>query len=197
LLEIENKLASRISEKGCYQIVFDTEALKNQRISAELLEMLSNWEAAKAPLLEIGGPRTAPNHMAKDKLIIKGKSIEVALYRWPSTSVKVQIMRASPSDQESRLLSTMLAALDKKLEKLAKWKNDYEAFSVLILESIDIALASGNSIANALFDAIKDYLQKPDVVYIVQTHINDCQIWELIQPFTFENLFFMGDSVLE
>ena len=196
LLEIERSLASRISEKGCYHIMFDTETLKDHKISVELLEMLSNWAADKASTLEIGTPRTAPRHMVKETLQIKGRSIEVTLYRWPSTSVRVLVVRASPKDQASRLLSTMLVALRKKLEKLAKWKNDCNAYSVLILESIDIALASGNSIASALLAAIDDFLEKPDVIYIVQTHNADCQIWEISQPFTFDNLLFVGDYIL-
>ncbi len=131
--------------------------------------------------------------MTRKVLQIKGRPIEVALYRWPSTEVRVWLERASPIDQENRLITTMQAALYKKLAKLAKWKQDHNAFSILILESIDIALASGNAIANALFEVIQEFHNKPDLVNIVQTHEDNCEIWESMQPFSFKNFLFMGD----
>ncbi len=196
LLEVKHKLTARISGIGSYHIRFDTEALKNQKINAELINMLANWVIEKAPTLEIGSPRTAPRHMVRETLQLKGRSIEVTLSRWPDEVVRVLVERSSPEDQEDRLLSTMRAALNNKLKKLAKWKDDRNAYSILILESIDIALLNGSSIASSLFTAIEKFVQKPDVIYIVQTNRAECHIWQCNQPFSFENFLSIGDYTL-
>ncbi len=49
LLEVEKILENRIAEKGRYNIVFDTETLKDEKISSELIEALSSWVAAEGP----------------------------------------------------------------------------------------------------------------------------------------------------
>ncbi len=192
LLSIEDELSRRITNHGCYHIMFNTETLKDKRIGAALVEKLCSWVAQKAPALEIGGPGTAPRHMVNDVIMVEGRSIEISLYRWPGTGVRVALSRASPEKQEEKLLLQLQASLGKKIPKLIDWKRTHDAFSILILESIDPALVSGSTIAHAVCGAIQEFTEQPDRIYIIQTDRDESQVWELIPPFSFANFVEIG-----
>ena len=197
LLGIKHELSRRITNHGCYQIMFNTEMLKDKRIGGALVEKLYSWVAQKALALEIGGPGKAPRHMVKDVLTVEGRSIEISLYRWPGTGISVAFSRASPENQEEKLLLKVQASMGKKIPKLIDWKRNRAAFSILILESIDSALVSGPDIAHAVVVAIQEFTEKPDIIYIIQTDRDESQVWELIPPFSFANFVEMGFFTLK
>ncbi len=188
LIDLEAKLAIRITHNGRYQLLFNTEILNNQKICTTLVERLSDWVAEKAGKLEIGSPSTAPHHMISDSLSGMGEPIKVTLYRWPDTKIGVTVVRSCPVNVTDKILSQVKAAFEKKMPKLIKWASSRKAIPILILETVDPALANGTTIACAVFDAVQEIREKPDTIYIVQTDRDDCEVWECSQPFGVNNL---------
>jgi len=189
---LEDKIVKKITEEGHYVILLNTETLKDQKINTALVETLYNWVVEKAPRLEIGNPGTAPRHMIKDVLIVKGRHIEISLYRWPNTHVRVSFKRVCPENQEEKLSAQAQAALRKKIPKLTEWQKNRNAFSILILESVDTALVNGPTLFSAIIGTIQQSVEQPDIIYIVQTDRDEAQVWECSPPFGPTNFVDMG-----
>ena len=74
-----------------------------------------------------------------------------------------------PGDQESARRQRINTALAKKLPKLGAAKAEYNAESVLVLESDDIALANAFVIRDAVRLELEQYPDAPDTIYFVET----------------------------
>jgi hypothetical protein len=83
------------------------------------------------------------------------------------------------------------------MPKLVDWKTNRHAFSILILESIDPALVSGHDIAHAVCVAIHEFMDKPTIIFIIQTDRDESEVWELLQPFRLANFYNRGYYKLE
>jgi hypothetical protein len=65
------------------------------------------------------------------------------------------------------------ACLPKKFPNLMKWKRDYGAGTILVLEDIDFQLTNPVLVGEALRDIISNSTEVPDAIYYVFTAATD------------------------
>lgn len=74
-------------------------------------------------------------------------------------------------DHEAERVRRVREACQRKYPKLARWKRDRGARTVLVLEENDIQLTNQQVVADALLEVEKTMPDRPDEVYLVSTAI--------------------------
>jgi hypothetical protein len=74
-------------------------------------------------------------------------------------------------DLEQARTARLQKACEAKFPKLAKWKRDAGARTVLVLEENDISLTNHQRVADALGPAEATMADTPDEIFLVSTHI--------------------------
>ncbi len=164
-----------------YNVMVDVHAVAGipAKERASVTASIARWVIAEAPALGDGSDRRD-----KRPSSITGRPAGVPFDVTLSCVAPCQpgvlfVMRYRPANLDEQRLTAVSASLDRKCPKLAAARAEFEAHSVLVLESDDIAIASRNVINSAVQLALEgrpttDY---PDVVLLVET---DCGLqWEL------------------
>ena len=90
-------------------------------------------------------------------------------------SGKLFLRQIAPANLEQQRAARLQAACGRKFPKLAKWKQDSGARSVLVLEENDLWLTNPSLVAEALVPAEATTTDAPDEVFLVSTSID--QTW--------------------
>jgi predicted RNA polymerase sigma factor len=75
------------------------------------------------------------------------------------------------ANHEAERIDRIREACQRKFPKLARWKRDYGARTVLVLEENDIQLTNQQVVADALLEVERTMLDRPDEVYLVSTAV--------------------------
>jgi hypothetical protein len=75
-------------------------------------------------------------------------------------------------DHEAERVERIREACQRKFPKLARWKRDQGARTVLVLEENDIQLTNQQVVADALLEVEQTMPDRPDEVYLVSTAVN-------------------------
>jgi hypothetical protein len=102
------------------------------------------------------------------KVTPPGVPFPVTLHRWPQEEFPIPfvIQHIVEDDVETRRLSRISEAYDKKLPKLLQWKKA-GVRTVLILEEDDIFLTNHFSVADTLFQIEQGIVDRPDEIYLL------------------------------
>ena len=87
-------------------------------------------------------------------------------------------MTLPPADLEQQRADRLKTTCERKSPKLAKWKRDAGARTVLVLEANDMSLTSHLLVADALAPAEATTPDAPDEVFMVSTDLD--QIWWVV-----------------
>jgi hypothetical protein len=87
-------------------------------------------------------------------------------------------MTLAPADLEQQRADRLKTTCERKSPKLAKWKRDAGARTVLVLEANDMSLTSHLLVADALAPAEATMPNAPDEVFMVSTCVH--QIWWVV-----------------
>jgi hypothetical protein len=71
-------------------------------------------------------------------------------------------------------------AIDKKFPKLAGWKRDEKATTVLVLEQNDIQLTAPDLVADAYVPLAKERADRPDETYLVVSCMTPWHVWPIL-----------------
>ncbi|MFQ5658187.1 MAG: hypothetical protein ACE5G5_11640 [Candidatus Methylomirabilales bacterium] len=174
---LEAELSGTLPTPGHYVLDVAPGAVRGATRGQRVREALVAWVCKKAPALELGSPRTAPNHCIRE--VPTGVPFEVTLCRWPSLDGRFYIARSVRNDLEMKRRLRIGTALDDKCPKLRAAKFD-GVTSVLVFESNDIALANCADIGEAF---VKELSRRqdaiPDEVYLVETELERWAVWVL------------------
>ncbi len=173
---LKNTVESKLNIKGKFVLVLPPGAFYDIKIIKKINE-LENWILQTAPTLKEGKPKTAPNHY-KCK-IIENIDFKICLYRWPCLTTEFYVERYAPNDIKKCIDDMVENRLHAKMKKLNEWKISKNAISILVLESFDFALADNQSICNSIKKSIINIVDKPDIVFILQTYKNSTNIYLL------------------
>ncbi|MHB8884873.1 MAG: hypothetical protein ACYC5H_07265 [Methylovirgula sp.] len=172
---IKQALAGRLPPDEFFELHMPALAMQGLKAPARqrIQAALAAWVESTAPTL----PRTEIRRDTRPitKATPSGVPFEVSLrrcVRQPQFSVSFSIVHVvsdsrQPEDRKARLRKTCV----KKFPKLAAWKRDSGARTVLVLEDNDIQLSNPQVIYDA-YSAVEDeFSDRPDEVHLVTTII--------------------------
>ncbi|MGA8612730.1 MAG: hypothetical protein WB760_13750 [Xanthobacteraceae bacterium] len=143
----------------------------------QIQSALINWIDAnitKLPLTRYGNKYPYPAL----REAIPGVPFNLSLYRWSLGDFensplggRLQRCPCVTGDVEKARLVRLQKACEDKFFKLAKWKRDEGAQTVLILEENDLSLTNPERVYNALVLAEAGKLNAPDEIFLVGTSI--------------------------
>jgi hypothetical protein len=129
---------------------------------------LIDWIVDSAPKLWI--PPVARKDTQVKATHVPGVPFPVKLYRLQSRIFKGKLNVVHVvSDVENHRLKRVTIALEKKMPKLAVWKKDAGARTVLVLEENDIQLTNHEVVTKAVLKAEKTLGRAADEIYVVST----------------------------
>jgi hypothetical protein len=114
---------------------------------------------------------------------VAGVPFPVSLHRWSLNEIfpngrsplcnRFWIKPFVGGDLESARLVRLQKACEDKFPKLASWKRDNGARTVLVLEENDMSLTNHQLVADTMFLAAAKISDTPDEIFLVSTYIAD------------------------
>jgi hypothetical protein len=148
------------------------------RVSTALINWIET-DAARFPSTRYG------NRLANPFLgeTVPGVPFPVSLHRWsfddifpPGQSPLCNRFMIRPyvgDDVEGARLVRLQKACEDKFPKLASWKRNSGAHTVLVLEENDMSLTNHQRVADSLFLAVEKLPKMPDEIFLVSTFLLD------------------------
>jgi hypothetical protein len=111
-----------------------------------------------------------------------GVPFPVMLHRFhsPNTPVRFMIKHTAAADTETLRAKRIQKACDDKFPKLAAWKADEGARTILLLEDNDIQLTNESLVANAFLAIARKRSDTPDETYMLNTCIDTWYVWPVL-----------------
>jgi hypothetical protein len=143
------------------------EGLHRREVSSAQ-RLLIDWIVASAPKLWIPPPgrkdtRVQPTHIPGVPFAVKLYRLQGRIFRG-----KVQVVHVV-SNVETRRVERISIALKKKMPKLASWKKEAGARTVLVLEENDIQLTNSQVVTEAVLKSEEELGRAADEIYLVST----------------------------
>jgi len=137
--------------------------------------LLIDWIVGSAPSLWVPprgrkDTRIQPTHIPGVPFPVKLHRLESRIFRGELHVVHVV------SDVENRRLERITIALKKKMPKLAIWKKDADARTVLVLEENDIQLTNCHVVTDAVLKSEQTLGRAADEIYLVTTSFTPWQV---------------------
>jgi len=148
-----------------------TTGIKNSKI-AGIQEELVKWVEANADSAPSSpyGSYSKPIRQAPTS----GIPFQLELFRFNEAYAMAGQFVVRPvyeGDLEAERLSRIHKSCKDKFANLARWKEEKDAYTILILEDADISLTNHQRIMDTLAQAEKDYGSRPDEIYAVSTYL--------------------------
>lgn len=148
-----------------------TQGLRGASIR-RIYEALAAWIIATAPTLPIAryGRYVTPIR----SVTLTGVPFPVSLHRTTTEGFppRFTIRHIVDGNQEAGRVDRIREACERKFPKLATWKRDHGARTVLVLEENDIQLTNQQVVADALIEVEATMPARPDEVYLVSTAVD-------------------------
>jgi hypothetical protein len=150
-----------------------TTGLRRKQV-AQIQDALVAWVREMVPHLP-----TAPygSYMSPIREVtVPGVPFPVSLYRMGAMGPmrgRFGVRHIAPDDLESARVERLRTACDGKFPKLAAWKQDHDAHTVLVLEDGDIQLTNAELVYYALGRAEQGRPDRPDEIYVVNTALDN------------------------
>lgn len=166
------------TEHWVLHVPFDATAGLTPSQFRSVPERLGEWVARRAenlPLVQYGDRYGNPPPGDR----VDGIPFRVSLHRWTvrggGLGTRFAVTFAAPCDLEVARVVGLRTTCDAKFAKLAAWKRDANARTVLVLEDNNIALTNSQLIREALAAAVAGEPDAPDEIYLASTELAD--IW--------------------
>ncbi len=183
---------------GAFQLHIPAKAFQGMEKHAikKIHDVIIGWIKQTAPTLPINpyahykGGGTGPTTLAD-------VPFDVSLYRFKAAQLQghLNIIHLVAEDGGKARTARIRTACDKKFPKLAHWKRDEGARTVLILEDNDIQLTNHQIVADVFAPLALARDDRPDETYVVITCTDPWWIWPiLIDGRTCYEMFENGES---
>jgi hypothetical protein len=180
---IEDALKDALGKEAMFELIIPINAFKDKK-KAEvqaIQKAIIDWVHATAP--------TVPKLVSKNyegtavgPVTIEGVPFTLSLHRFDPPVMPgrhFQIRHSVTNGAELRK-ERIKDAIDKKFPKLAGWKRDHQAKTVLVLEQNDIQLTAPDLVADAYVPLAKARDDRPDETYLVITCMTPWFAWPIL-----------------
>jgi hypothetical protein len=179
---IMSALKDALGEDALFELYLPLNALHGRK-PTELLktqQAIIAWVKATAPTIP---RRPHPDYRGTPVGPMIVENIPLVLCRFEPPIIPGQHFQIRHTVDNIDQLRTdrMQAAIDKKFPKLAAWKKDEDAKSILVLEQNDIQLTNPSIVADTYLPLATAREDRPDETYLVATCINPkWWIWPIL-----------------
>lgn len=143
---------------------------------------LVNWIVKEAPNLK---PQPYGSRVSMKHVQPQGVPFSVALVRYePAMAMggRFDFVQVAPGRDDAPRVERLARACEKKYRKLAAWKGNEGARSIIVFEDNDMFLSNAQLIADALVKAEAPRSDCPDEAYVVATYIKPWYVTCLRRP---------------
>ncbi|BAM87660.1 hypothetical protein S58_16520 [Bradyrhizobium oligotrophicum S58] len=177
---ISNALKDSLGTDALFQLNMPINTLDGLKPAelARVQQSIVTWVKETAPTIpkptfpdhsgNIAGP-TKPTGVPCDVVLIR--------YEPPIFPGKYFEIRHLVDDMEKRRAARMQVAIDKKFPKLAAWKANEGAKTILVLEQNDIQITNINLITDTYLPLVKERTDRPDETYLVASCLGPPAWW--------------------
>lgn len=167
---ITNALKNSLGEDALFELYLPINALYGLKSAARqtVQQAIVEWVKATAPTIP---RRPSPDYKGTPVGPVTVENIPLVLCRFEPPIIPglhFQI-RHTVDNMEQLRSDRMRAAIDKKFPKLAAWKKDEGAGSILVLEQNDIQLTNPSIVAATYLPLAQAREDRPDETYLVAT----------------------------
>jgi hypothetical protein len=198
---IEDAIAAIVPANEVWELqapALALQGLRKQNI-ATIQRALQNWITRVAPALTKRRYGDYRQPLVQCSGSIPGVPFEVRLYRFecpPAVGGRMQTVHIFQGDLDASRKKRMNRACKKKFPKLAWWKKNKSARTILLLEDADIFLTNEVIVAETYLSITAAQADVPDETYLLSTCINSS--WTLVPLLINGNSLFQlsGDGPL-
>jgi histidyl-tRNA synthetase len=169
---ILNALKDALGTTARYELVIPINAFQGMKMPAvrAIQKAIIEWVKTTAPKV----PRLASDRYEGTSVgpaTVEGVPFSLSLRRFepPPIPGRYFQIRHEVSNGEQLRTERIKAAVDKKFPKLAAWKRDKNAKTILVFEQNDIQLSAPDLVADAYVPLAKAREDRPDETYLVVT----------------------------
>jgi len=170
---IEAMVAGRLPPNEHFELHLPVKATRGLKGNAlrRVHEIIASWIIETAPALPIArfGRYVTPTRW----VTLPAVPFPVMLHRTTTEGfpARFTIRHTVEADHEAERVKRIREACQRKYPKLARWKREYAAHTVLVLEENDIQLTNQQVVADALLEVEQTMSNRPDEVYLVSTAV--------------------------
>jgi len=169
---ITDALKDSLGTEALFELYLPVHALRDRKPKelSDIQQAIIDWVKATAPTIPkrpfpdykgtVFGP-TRPAKVSFDLTLVRTEPVIV-----PGRHFQI---RHTIENLEKSRTDRMQAAIDKKFPKLAAWKTNDRARTVLVLEQNDIQLTNPGTVADTFLPLAKERPDRPDETYLVET----------------------------
>ena len=165
-----------------FELHIPAKALQGRKMPEirKIQDALVDWVQATAPTLSI---RSYASYIGDRKPVQPpGIPFDVYLYRFEPINSPgfFNIVHLIEEDRDAPRQARISIAIDKKFPKLAQWKQDKKARSILVLEDNDIQLTNQSVVAATYVPLALARPDCPDETYLVFTCTDTWYYWPML-----------------
>jgi len=169
---IISALKDALGEDALFELYLRLNALDGRKPAelSRIQQAIIAWVKATAPTIP---RRPHPDYKGTPFGPVMVENIPLVLCRFEPPIIPGQHFRIRHTVDNIDLLRTdrMKAAIEKKFPKLAAWKKNENAKSILVLEQNDIQLTNPSIVADTYLPLVNAREDRPDETYLVATCI--------------------------
>lgn len=180
---MEEALKDAFGKAAMYELIIPINAFQGKKMAEvkAIQKTIINWAQLTAP--------TVPKLVSKNykgtsvgPVTVAGVPFALSLHRFEPPVIPglhFQIRHSVTNGEELRK-ERIQDAIEKKFPKLAGWKRDHKAKTVLVLEQNDIQLTAPDLVADAYVPLAKARGDRPDETYLVITCMTPWFVWPIL-----------------
>ena len=180
---IEGALKDALGTEAMYELVIPINAFHGKKMTEvkAIQEAIIDWAKATAPTV----PRLVSQNYrgtSVGPVTVAGVPFALSLHRFQPPVIPdlhFQIRHTVTNGEELRK-ERIQDAIEKKFPKLAGWKRDHNAKTVLVLEQNDIQLTAPDLVADAYVPLAKTRADRPDETYLVVSCMTPWHAWPIL-----------------
>lgn len=196
---ITDTLKDALGTTAFYHLIIPVDALKGKKpteVSA-IQQAVIAWVKTTASTMPI---RNDGLGTSVRSCTVPGVPFPLTLERFEPTPIPKHYFKISHMvlDLDQLRKERISEAIERKCPKLAAWKRDENAKTVLVLECNDVQLSNPDVIASTFVPLAKERADRPDETYLVITCVEKWHLWPiLIGDKTYDDLVAKGDVQID
>jgi hypothetical protein len=180
---ITDALKDALGKDALYELCMPVNALGGRKAAEvqPIQNALIDWVKTTAPTVQRPDVPDYRGH-AVGPAKVPGVPFEVTLARYEPAIVPGRYfqIRHLVQDDEKKRTERMQEAVTKKFPKLAAWKKETGAKTILVLEQNDIQLTNQAIVADAFVPLAKARADRPDETYLVASCMDPWYVWPIL-----------------
>jgi hypothetical protein len=180
---IVDALKDALGTSAVFELMIPANALQGRKMTEvrSIQRALIDWVKATAPTVP-PQPYGDYKKTSVGRVAVPGVPFAVSLYRFAPALVAGHHFQITHLVQNSEQLrkDRIRASVEKKFPKLAAWKRDHNARTILVLEDNDIQLTNQAIVTETFLPLALARSDRPDETYVVASCMDPWHAWPVL-----------------